>query len=296
MFKPILFLLGALLLLVACNNKKATDSSTNITVSIPPQKYFVEQIAGDLFQVNVMLAPGSSPADYEPTPQQVEALSQAKYYFYVGHLGFEKSWMKRFDKAAPGVEFISCSKGIDLLRGDVAHHHHEDDHGHDHGGTDPHIWTSPENVKTISRNIAATLSADFPEHAASFEENLHHFIARIDTLDNYIRSTITDTIAHSFMIFHPSLSYYARDYHLEQLSIEYEGKSPSTAHMKKMIDQAEEKSINTIFVQTQFETTKANAIAKAIGAKVETVDPLSEDWLNEMYAITRKLEQSFKAE
>ncbi|MDA3880216.1 MAG: zinc ABC transporter substrate-binding protein [Prolixibacteraceae bacterium] len=284
--KHILFIL-VLFIAFGCSTHK--KESEVITVSILPQKYFVEQIAGDLFPINVMLPPGASPADYEPTPLQIQEMSNSDFYFYVGHLGFEKSWMKRFRETAENVEYIACSKQIDLLRSDIGHKHD----GHDHeNGTDPHIWTSPENVKTISRTITTALSKSYPENAEVFNAKLEKFIAKIDSLDYYIRTEFADSTSSTFMIFHPALGYYARDYHLEQLSIEFEGKSPSPAHMKKMVDTANAKNINTVFVQSQFETSKAKAVAKEIGAQVVSIDPLAENWLDEMYALTAKMKKA----
>ncbi len=284
--KHIFFIL-ILFFTIGCSTQKTEERNT-ITVSILPQKHFVEQIAGNQFPVNVMLPPGASPADYEPSPQQVEKMSNSLVYFYVGHLGFEKSWMKRFRETAEDVEYVSSSKRIDLLRSDV-NHVHDGDHEH---GTDPHIWTSPENVKTISRTIYNTLIEKYPGKADSFKMNLDNFISKIDSLDYHIRTELEDTTSNTFMIFHPALGYYARDYHLEQLSIEFEGKSPSAAHMKKMIDMAGKKNINTVFVQSQFETAKANAVAKEIDANVVSIDPLAEDWLEEMYSLTAKMKKA----
>ena len=278
-----------LLSLFACKTSKKTDVNNTITVSILPQKYFVEQIAGNAFPINVMLPAGVSPDAYEPTPQQVEGLNNSNIYFYIGHLGFEKSWMKKFSETAKNVEYISCSNAIDLLRSNIDEQQADAEHRH---GTDPHIWTSPNNVKTISRTICNSLIKQYPERATEFEANLHTFISRIDQLDNSIRNVLTDSLNNAFMIFHPALSYYARDYHLEQYSIEFEGKSPSTAHMKQMIDLAREKNIHTVFIQAQFETAKAEAIAREISADVVSVDPLAEDWLAEMYSLTKKMEKA----
>ncbi|MDA3930818.1 MAG: zinc ABC transporter substrate-binding protein [Prolixibacteraceae bacterium] len=289
MRKPyILFIL--LFAITACTNKPKQNNSDTITVSILPQKFFVEQIAGTQFPINVMLPPGASPADYEPTPKQVQDLSNSGIYFFVGHLGFEKSWMVKFSKTAKEVNYISCSDKIDLLRNNIVVHDHEDlEHRH---GTDPHIWTSPENVKTISRTICNTLSERYPEKATEFENNLHTFTARIDLLDNSIRNSLVDSTSHSFMIFHPALGYFARDYHLEQHAIEFDGKSPSPTHLKRMIDLAKEQNISTIFVQSQFETSKAEAVAKEIDAEVISIDPLAENWLAEMYALTKKMQKA----
>lgn len=288
--KRILFFILVVILLSACNNQSKINENKTITVTILPQKYFVEQVAGSNFQVNVILPPGASPENYEPTPQQLNELNNSFIYFYVGHLGFEKSWMKKFSDNAPDVAYVSCSKGIDLLVG--GHENCGDEHNHKIG-TDPHIWTSPENVKTMSRTIFNELATRFPKQADEFKANLEGFIQRIDSLDFYIRTSLSDSIQRDFMIFHPSLGYFARDYHLNQHSIEFEGKSPSAAHMKKMIDLICERKIKTIFVQQQFEKDKAQAIAHETDTRLVDVDPLSYDWMAEIYSFTEKLKDSF---
>jgi len=98
------------------------------------------------------------------------------------------------------------------------------------------------------------------------------------------------------MIYHPALGYFARDYHLKQYSIEYDGKTPSTAHMKRMVDIARKEKINTVFIQAQFETTKAETIAKEIGAKVVPIDNLGENWLSDMYYIAQKMKEALTIE
>lgn len=291
MKKTLLFVTIALLFM-ACNIKPRQTNKNTVTVTILPQKYFVEQIAGKNFAVNVILPPGASPENYEPTHQQLLNMNNSFIFFYVGHLGFEKSWMKKFAENAPDVDFVSCSKGIDLLVSDHEKGHKHEEENSQRKGTDPHIWTSPENVKTISRTIFDELKTRFPKKEAEFKANLDNFIGRIDTLDFYIRATLSDSIQHDFMIFHPSLGYFAQDYHLNQHSIEFEGKEPSPAHLKQMIDLARERNINTIFYQAQFESEKAETVAREIGAELVNVDPLSGNWLSEMYSFTEKLKKS----
>jgi len=286
-----LIILGLLALnAFAAGNKRAEEGKKPvISVSILPQKYFVEQIAGDFFNVNVILPPGSSPEDYEPTPKQIMDVSNSKILFYVGHLGFEKSWINKMAEVAPLVSYISCSKKIDLLRDRSENDSGEPGPDLQGQGTDPHIWTSPENVKIISRTICSQLAVAYPDQKVFFEKNLKIFISKIDTLDNHIRHILNDSLKTSFMIYHPALGYFARDYHLIQHSIEFDGKSPSTAHMKQMVDLARTEKINTIFIQSQFETAKAEAIAKEIGAKIVPIDNLAENWLAEMYSLADKM-------
>jgi zinc transport system substrate-binding protein len=288
-FTLIIFALVALNAYAAEKKKVAAGKRPVISVSILPQKYFVEQIAGNFFDINVILPPGSSAEDYEPSPKQIMDVSSSTIFFYVGHLGFEKSWLNRMVEIAPKVSYISCSKGIDLLRDGNEHDSGEPMPETNTQGTDPHIWTSPENVKIISHTICSQLSATYPNQKNNFENNLNVFISKIDTLDNFIRQMFSDSIKNSFMIFHPALAYFARDYHLIQHSIEYDGKSPSTAHMKKMVDIARSEKLNTVFIQSQFETAKAEAIAKEIGASIVPIDNLAENWLAEMYSLAKKM-------
>jgi zinc transport system substrate-binding protein len=293
MRKILLFVAAILVLQISCsagNNNGGTAKKPVISVSILPQKFFVEQIAGQYFDVNVILPPGASPEDFEPSPKQIRDVANSDFYFYMGHLGFEKSWIKQVSAVAPGVRFVSCSYGIDLLDHSSSGYT-ESSASHNHG-TDPHIWTSPENVKTISKTICSELSLVYPDKKKDFEKNLSLFITKINLLDTHIRTLLADSIRNSFMIYHPALGYFARDYHLKEYSIEFEDKSPSTAQMKRMVDTARKENINTIFIQSQFETAKAEAIAKEIGAKIVSINNLGENWLSDMYDIAQKMKDA----
>jgi zinc transport system substrate-binding protein len=83
----------------------------------------------------------------------------------------------------------------------------------------------------------------------------------------------------SFLIFHPALGYFARDYGLSQISIEMDGKSPTAANMKQVIDIARKNEIKDVFIQMEFERESAQAVATELGGKVIEIDPMSENWL-----------------
>lgn len=52
-------------------------------------------------------------------------------------------------------------------------------------------------------------------------------MAEIDALDKELKVILKDLPDHQkFVVFHPMLGYFARDYHLDEISIEVEGKSP----------------------------------------------------------------------
>lgn len=278
---PLLFLL---MILSACIPKENSPSGKpEISVSILPQQYFIHQLAGDLVEVNVLIPPGASPATYEPTVSQLKKLTHSAVYMKIGYVGFELGWMEKIQSVNPDMKVIDLSKGIDLIQGD----------GHNHGGTDPHIWMSPRNAKVIATNIHLTLSDILPDKSDILANNLNLFLSKLDSLDSNIDSMLDGLDQRKFMIFHPALSYYARDYNLEQLPLEFEGKEPSPTRMAKMIDQGREYRISTIFLQQQFEERNARTLAAEIEAEVVKIDPLDPDWQKQLIYITEQLIRSY---
>ena len=81
-------LLLIIVLLVSCNMGKSEKSQDNekpvIAVTIEPQRYFTEAIAGDKFDVISIVPKGSSPETYDPTPQQLVSLGDSKAYLRIG--------------------------------------------------------------------------------------------------------------------------------------------------------------------------------------------------------------------
>ena len=136
-----------LLLLTACNSSTEQNGKKIISVSIIPQKYFVEMIAGDEFEINVLIPPGSSPASYDPSPKQLKDLNKSKVYLKVGHLGFEKAWMTSIKKNHEDLKIADLSAGCDLVQGvETEEEHAAHGHDHSHAGIDPHIWMSPKSA------------------------------------------------------------------------------------------------------------------------------------------------------
>jgi zinc transport system substrate-binding protein len=285
-------LLLLLMLLWACKPHESSGTEKPvISVSILPQQYFIEQLAGDLVEVNVMIPPGASPATYEPTVSQLGKLDHSEVYLKIGYVGFELGWMDKIKSVNPSMEVIDLSIGIDLIQGaGLDDHSHEG--LHDHGGTDPHIWMSPGNAKIIASNICHSLIKILPDKRDILAANLALFTSKLDSLDGEIESMLAGLEQRKFMIFHPSLTYFARDYNLEQLPLEFEGKEPSPHHMAKMTDLGREFHISTIFLQKQFDEKNARTLANEIEAEVVQIDPLDPDWYHQILFIAEKLKQS----
>lgn len=293
MRKVVLFVLIAVIT-VSCNpDHKKVDSGKNIiTVSVLPQKYFVERIVGDQFKVNVMIPPGASPVTYEPTPKQMKELSVSDLYIRIGHIEFEKAWMKKLQSINPEMKIIDQSKVVTLI---YAEHKHEenDNHGHHHHGVDPHIWTSPKEVKKQVEFIYSYMLIKYPEFETEFSSNYNSFVNEIDSLDADLSEMLKSYKGRKFLIFHPALSYFARDYDLEQLSIEIDGKEPTPANIQAIIEKTNEEKIKVVFVQKQFSTHNAEVIAKEINGNVIQIDPLDYNWFASIKMIAEEIEKSY---
>ncbi len=245
---------------------KSSAEPIPVFVSILPQKYFVERIGGEEVKVEVMVESGESPATFNPNPKKMSRLSQAKLYFSIG-VPFETIWIDRIQSIHPNLKFIPL------------HDSHGKTTSHKH---DPHIWTSPTKVKVIAKKIRDALTQTKPQQAKYFEENLRSFSNDLDMLDKNIRSVLSKSNNRRFMVFHPAWSYFAQDYGLEQISIEQDGKEPGARALQKTIEKGKNLGIKVIFVQKQFSLSIAENIAKMIGATIHEMDPLAENYLENM--------------
>lgn len=263
---------------------KTHQQENRITVTIEPQRYFASQLADTFFTVETMVPPGTSPETYDPSPVQMTAMVRSKAYFCIGYIGFEEAWMDKLKTNHPQVKFFDTNKGVSLIETD-AHSHR----GHHHGKTDPHIWSSPREALTIVRNMYEALLEIDPSHAATYTENYRLLTARIKETDEQITDMLKSSSQKAFVIYHPALSYFARDYGLVQYCIENEGKEPSPEHLKELVETVKNLQIKTIFVQQEFDRKNAEAIARETGCRLFVINPLAYDWDKEMIRIAQAL-------
>jgi zinc transport system substrate-binding protein len=281
-----IFFLFLIVLFAACGHRVPQTGEKIITVSIAPYKYFIDRIGGKDFTVNIMVPAGANPHIYEPFPKQIFMLRQSVAYVSNGYLGFEMTWLDRFYEMNSNMKKLDLSKNIEPLG---SHHHHDGDHVE---GADPHYWVSPKCAITMAKSVKNFLCELNPGHSAQYEANCMALVEEISSMDDKASGLFSASKGRSFMIFHPNLGYLARDYGLEEVSVEYEGKEPPPSRMKELIDRARKEHIKTIFVQKEYDTKNARAIAGEIGARVCVIDPLSEDWMKTTNDMIRELKAS----
>ena len=281
--KKLIYIL-TLFICCACGHTPQQSEKPVITVTLEPLRYFTEAIAGDCFEVVSMVPKGSSPESYDPTPQQLVNLSKSQAYLRIGYIGFEQAWMKKLEANYPTMKVYDTSKGVELIR-EEGHHH--GNHYHE-GGVEPHIWNSTQNASVIADNIYAALCEMDADHQPEYKQ-------RLDSLKQVIARTDADVRTHlanadsTFLIYHPALSYFARDYGLHQISIEEGGKEPSPATLKTLIETCRREGAQVIFVQQEFDQRNAQLIADELGIEIVPINPLSHDWAEEMLRVANAL-------
>lgn len=267
------------------------SAKMQVCVSILPQAFFVEKIAGDLANIEVLVKPGSSPATYAPKPSQLKLISDASLYFTIG-VAFEQNWLHRFSAVNSDMKLIDTTQNIEKISmGEKEACKHDHDHdGHHHTGLDPHIWLDPILVVSQVKTIAEAFIAEDPKNTSIYLQNRDQFIKELQSIDAEIQKILANTKNRKFIVFHPSFGYFANRYGLEQVAIEKEGKEPSVKYIKKVIDFAKEHQIKTIFVAPQFSQKSAQQISKQIGGSVKSINPLAIKWDENILNIARSFE------
>ena len=265
-----------------------TDNRPQITVSIEPLRYLTEQIAGNRYKVTSLTPTGASPETYEPTPRQMVELSESQLYLAVGTLGFEQTQLNKMTETAPDLKIVSLMKGINLLAS------HDDD-GHSNSA-DPHVWMSTGNAKILAGNIYSALCQADSTHRKEYRENLALLNAKIDSIDALIRAELKNVSHRTFLIYHPALGYFARDYGLHQLTVEQDGKEPSSARMQQLITMCRAESVRSVFIEKEYNGKSARRIAEQIGAKINIINPLGYDWPTELLNISKALKNEGTAQ
>ena len=280
-------LLATTALLFACH-AEPKKQQTEIVVSIAPLKYIVEQITASDFHIEVLVPAGTSPETFDPTPRQMQSVQDASLLFTTGLIEFEQNIVERLEDKS---NIVSLSHGIDLIEGAHSHDHDEHEahsaraHAHHHG-TDPHIWTSPRELKIMARNAHEAIMQHYPD-STKYTAAYNDFIARLEDLDTMCQQMCEASSTKAFVIYHPALAYYARAYSLEQIAVEEDGKEPSARHLAQLISTARTKGIKCLLYQKEFPRQVVDVIARDMGVEAQQIDPLMENVIEHVAEVTR---------
>lgn len=275
--------MAAALLSAGCSHRSDAGDKPVMYVSIAPLKAIVGDITGDDFDIRVLVPSGASPESFEPSMRQFVTLNQSQLVFSVGLIEFEKSLVSKIEERS---KVVDLSRGVELIEGECSHHH---GHGHPHThGADPHIWSSPSTLKIMAANAFEAIGRLYPD-SVKYRTAYEQLDRRIDSLDRRIGEICANARHRYFIIYHPALTYLARDYGLEQISVEHEGKEPGAKRIAEIIERARKDGVTRIFYQSQFPKSVVETIAGDIGAEAVEIDPLAEDTFDNLERITRMI-------
>ena len=249
-----------------------------VFVSIPPQLWLTKQIAGDAVDIQTLLPAGANPHTFEPTAKQIKKLAEASLALTIG-LEFERSLVGRAQKLNFKLVAAPVDAGIEKL-GAHAHHTHAPGGGCACCGTggDPHIWLSPRRYAAMASNTTAALAQLLPKDTQTFEARRDAVMSEIRKIDAEIQRALEHAAVKTCVVYHPSWTYFAADYGFTLLTIEQDGKTPSAKHLATVIAKAKAENAKVVISEPQYNQRPAQTVAKQIGARVELLNSLQEDW------------------
>ena len=259
----------------------------SVFVSIPPQAFLVESLAGDSVEVAVLLPPGASPATYEPTPKQMAALDRSQLYLQIG-APFEAPVLAKISELMPDLRVVDCRAGVELVPIEG------DGHGHGFGLLDPHIWLDPHRMKTIAATTAEALQALLPDESPAIEQRLAALLEAIDATDARVGRALAPLAGHTLLVFHPAYGYFTRRYGLVQRAVEVDGKAPSARRLAMVVDDLQQQSVTALFVQPQFSRSAAERVANALDCELVVLDPLARNYLANLETMADRIVRVFQ--
>lgn len=284
-----LFLVISICLACGVADPGPAPPGLTLATSIAPHAWLVKRIGGDEVVVHTLLRPGESPTTHQPSDAQVSRVLSSRVFFRCG-VPFESgAWFRALEGQ---LRIVDLRDGV-ATRTMATHTHDGEDAHHLTDAVDPHIWLSPRRLIIQAALVTETLQQTDPDHASDYAARLGELVSELEELDSWIESTLAPHRGRAFVVFHPSWGYFAADYDLRQIAIEIEGKEPSDAELTGIQEQTRALHTSVVFVQPQIAGKSARAIAGAMGARLETLDPLAPDVVGNLRHVTDSIAGSF---
>ena len=263
--------------------KREADSRKTVAVSLPPQASLLKDIVGDSLDIVTLMRTDANPESFEVTVKDMRAIADADIYMKAGHLSFEESLTQRLSESNNSLRFVDVSEGITPIMGTHSHG------GHTHDVPDPHTWTSIPNLKVIAANMLSAVNDIDPANKEYYTANYNMLVSRLDSLNQSVATRLAGAETKSFLIWHPSLSYYARDYGLEQIPLGQDNKEMTPMQLRAIYDHASAEGVAVIFIQKNYDARQAEGFANELGVPVVQINPLDDNYLRQFNIITDAL-------
>lgn len=282
-FAATLFLFALAVAVVACGPDApaaSRGSRLQVVATTTIVGDVVKQVGGEAIELQVLLPVGADPHAFEPTPRDLARIAGARVIFANG-AGLERFLDSLLANATAGAEIVEVSEGIALRRAGEEPGHAESQentatpqHGHEHEGADPHVWTDPNNVIVWTRNIEAALSRLDGENAARYRANAEAYRAQLQALDAWVREQVAQIPEGNRRLVtdHEVLGYFAGRYGFQQAGTIFPGFStlaePSAQDLAALENAIRAHHVKAIFVGTTVNPNLARRVAADTGARL----------------------------
>lgn len=262
-----------LLCLVCFGCSSSHGSKSKVLVTIAPYAGFVKTLTDNQVQVEVFVPSGANPHTYEPSPEQVKQFTQAKVWFRIGDPIETKmvSFLNEYK-----IQIVNISKDWATL--DAAPHVHEDGHVHSHDEKDLHLWMNPLILAEQLQEISIVLSQQFPALETLIKDNCQKLQNRLRKLDVETSKKLAHFENRYLLVSHPALGYYCDRYHLNQLSVEIEGKDPRPQDIAALMTTLQKHPVPVVLIEPQYNTKGAILIASKLKIPYVEINPYSENY------------------
>lgn len=253
--------------------QKSRDSKINIAVSIEPLIFFIQQIAKDKVSVQAIVPQNKNPETYEPTIQDMSAISKAEMFFTI-NMPFEKAWIPKILK--------STQNNIKVI-------HLESKLNNNHS---PHLWLSIKNAKKISQIITQNIIDLDSKNEKFYKENLTILLQNLENLEAKSHKILSNMPKKDFITYHPLFDEFASEYGLNEHSLEIHGKKYGLQDIINLSNLGKSLGIKTIL--TQSENKDVKTLANSMNAKIQLINPLSKDYINNLESIFNEIAKSYE--
>lgn len=297
MKKSILLIIGFLVVVASVMwvvNKDRLSSSqeleNKVGATIFPIYDIAKQIAGDEFEVVLLLPSGASPHTFDPQPSLLKNLQGSKAIFAIGH-GLD-DWTNTLAQSLD-VPVVPVDKNVELRSTPDEHEEHEevDNHeheeheevdsheheeSHEHGPLDPHYWLSIHNAEQITLNISEKLSALDKQNSDLYSERAQNYINELKALDTELQNRVATVSGTNIISLHDAWYYFADEFGLNLVGT-FEpsaGKEPTPKYLADLQEEVQEHAVSVLFMEPQLSSNSIKAFASDYGLSIAIIDPL----------------------